>query len=44
MYYIYFSDLANSADPDEMSPFVAFYLGLLCVQRYTLRGFQSAKA
>ena len=26
--------LANSADPDEMAPFVAFHLGLHCLPKY----------
>ena len=27
--------------PDEMSCFVVFFLGILCVQRYMSRGFQN---
>ena len=38
-----YSVLANSADPDEMPHFVPFYLGLRCVQKHPLRGFQSTK-
>ena len=26
--------LANSADPDEMPPYAAFHLGLLCLSKY----------
>ena len=33
--------LANSADPDEMPPEVAFYLNLPCLPKYRFRGFQS---
>ena len=32
--------LANSADPDEMSRSVAFYLNLYCLPKYMLRGSQ----
>ena len=27
-------NLANSADPDEMSPYVAFHLGFHCLPKY----------
>ena len=33
----------KQADPDEMPHFVAFHLGLHCLQKYPFRGFQSAK-
>ena len=33
--------LANSADPDEMSHYVAFYLCLHWLPKYPFRGFQS---
>ena len=26
--------LANSADPDELNPYAAFYLGLQCLPKY----------
>ena len=47
-YQIFFSlkmdfVLANSADPDEMLQYVAFHLGLHCLQKYPLRGFQFTK-
>ena len=29
----------NSVDPDEMLYYVAFHLGLHCLQKYLLRGF-----
>ena len=35
--------LANSADPDEMQQFVAFHLGLHCLQKYPFTGFHSTK-
>ena len=35
--------LANSADPDEMQHYAAFYLGLHCLQKYQFRGFQYTK-
>ena len=31
----------NSADPDEMPHFVAFHLGLNCLQKNPFRGFPS---
>ena len=34
---------ANSADPDEMSHYVAFHLGLHCLPKYPFRGFWSSK-
>ena len=34
---------ANSADPDEMPHFAAFHLGLRCLPKYLLRGFQNVK-
>ena len=36
--------LANSKRPDEMSHFVAFYLGLHYLPEYPFRGFQYTKA
>ena len=36
-------NLANSADPDEMQHNAAFHLGLHCLPKYLLRGFQSSK-
>ena len=37
--------LANSADPDEMQQDdAAFHLGLHCLQKYLIRGFQSTKS
>ena len=37
------SVLANSVDPDEMPHVAAFYLGLHCLPKYHLRGFQYTK-
>ena len=34
---------ANSADPDEMQLFAAFYLDLHCLPKYRFRGFQYTK-
>ena len=33
--------LANSADPDQMSSFVTFYLGLHCLIKYLFTGIQN---
>ena len=35
--------LANSADPGEMSHYVAFHLGLHCLPKYLFRGFGFTK-
>ena len=35
--------LANSADPDEMQLYAAFYLGLHCLPKYPFRVFQYTK-
>ena len=35
--------IANSADPDEMTHHVAFYLGLPCSMKYPIRGFWYTK-
>ena len=35
--------LANSADPDEMPHYVAFYLDLHCLPKYPFWGFWSTK-
>ena len=35
--------LENSADPDEMQQYAAFRLGLHCLPKYLLRGFQYTK-
>ena len=32
---------ANRADPDEMPPYVAFHLGLLCLPKYPYTGIQN---
>ena len=37
------SILANSADPDEMQHYAAFHLGLHCLPKYPLSGFQHTK-
>ena len=37
------SDLANSADTDEMQHNPAFHLGLHCLQKYLFRGFHHTK-
>ena len=34
-------NLANSADLDEMPPYVAFHLGLHCLPKYLLTSFQN---
>ena len=34
---------ANSADPDKMPQYVAFFLGLHILAMYLFRGFQYAK-
>ena len=36
-------DLANSVDPDEMSHYAAFCLGLHFLPKWPLRGIGSAK-
>ena len=33
----------NSVDPDEMQHNAAFHLGLLCLQKYSFRGFPKHK-
>ena len=33
----------NSVDRDEMQHYVAFYLGLHCLQNYSFRGFPNTK-
>ena len=33
----------NSDDPDEMQHYAAFHLGLLCLQKYSFRGFPKHK-
>ena len=33
--------LANSADPDEMPPYAAFFMGLHCMPKNMFRGFRS---
>ena len=33
--------LANSEDPDEMPQFAAFHLGLQCLPKYQITGFQA---
>ena len=38
-----FLKLANSADPDEMQHYAAFHLGLSCLPKYQLKGFQYIK-
>ena len=35
--------LVNSADADEMTYYGAFHLGLHCLPKYLLRGFQYSK-
>ena len=35
--------LANSADPAEILPYAAFYLGLHCLQTYLFAGTQNEK-
>ena len=35
--------LANSADPDEMPPYVAFHLGLHCLQKNLVISIQNEK-
>ena len=34
-------NFANSADPDEMPPYVAFHLGLHCLPKYLFTGIQN---
>ena len=34
--------LANSADPDELPIYMAFHLGVCCLQKYMCRSVQSA--
>ena len=36
-------NLAISADPDEMLPYAALYLGLHSLKKYLFRGFQYTK-
>ena len=36
--------LANSADPDEMPPYVAFHLGLHCLPKYLFVSSQDEKS
>ena len=33
--------LTNSADPDKMPPYAAFYLGLYCLPKYLSSGIQN---
>ena len=33
----------NIVDPDEMPPYVAFHLGLRCLQEYLFRGFPNKR-
>ena len=35
------SDCVNSADPNEMPPYVAFQLGLHCLPKYIFTGIQN---
>ena len=35
--------LANSAEPGEMTPYVAFHLGLHCLPKYMFTGIQNDK-
>ena len=35
--------LANDVDPDEMPHYAAFHLGIHCLPKYPLRGFQYTK-
>ena len=35
--------LVNSADPDEMPPYVAFHLGLHCLPKYLFTSYQNEK-
>ena len=35
--------LANSADTDEIQHYAAFHLGLHCLSKYPIRGFQNTK-
>ena len=35
--------LANGVDPDEMPPYVVFYLGLHCLHNYLFRGIENEK-
>ena len=35
--------LTNSADPDEMLPYVAFHLGLHCLSKYLFTGISYEK-
>ena len=36
-FFLLIVNLANSADPDEMPHYVAFYLGLHCLQKNAFR-------
>ena len=38
-----FFTFTNSADPDEMQHYAAFYLGRHCFQKYSFRGFPEYK-
>ena len=38
-----FFTFKNCVDPDEMQHYAAFHLGLHCLQKYSFRGFPSAK-
>ena len=40
---LFLSLIANSVDPDEMSPCVAFHLGLHCLPKYLVTFFQNEK-
>ena len=35
--------LANSADPDEILPYVSFHLGLHCLPKYLFTNIQNEK-
>ena len=35
--------IANSADPDEMPPYLSFHLGLQCLPMYLLSGIENEK-
>ena len=35
--------LANSADPDEMPPYVAFHQGIHCLPKYLFTSIQDEK-
>ena len=40
---MYFINLANSADPDEMQHDAALHLGLHCLPKYPFRSFPDTK-